>query len=241
MKETWSYRSIVGMLLYLSTNTRPDIAMAVSQVARFSSNPKQSHATAIKTLIRYLAGTKHIGIIFEPTDSLDIETFVDADFAGLWNVEPLHDRSCSKSRLGYIIKFASCPTVWKSQLMTQTATSTMHAEYIALSQSLRQVIPLRRLVVEMLPIVRPTAVTSVPVIRCTVFEDNNACLTLAHTRRLTNLTRWLCTSLHHFWEAVENGDVVVARIETTKQDADYLTKPLPKEPLLACRQRNQGA
>ena len=242
MDETWSYRSIVGMLLYLSTNTRPDIALAVSQVARFSSNPKKSHATAIKTLIRYLSGTKHIGIIFSPTESLDIETFIDADFAGLWNVEQVEHPLSARSRTGYIIKFAGCPTIWKSKLQTQTATSTMHAEYIALSTSLREVIPLRRLLVEMLPIVRPSvSVTNIPVMRCTVFEDNNACLSLAHTRRLTTLTRWLCTSLHHFWESVENGDIVVARIETTKQDADYLTKPLPKEPFLANRNRNQGA
>jgi len=32
--ETWSYPSIFGMLLYLTSNTRPDIAFAVSQVAR---------------------------------------------------------------------------------------------------------------------------------------------------------------------------------------------------------------
>ena len=130
--------------------------------------------------------------------------------------------------------------IWKSKLMSQTATSTMHAEYIALSTALREVIPLRRILEEILPVVNSTAVTSQPVMRCHVFEDNMACLTLAHTRRLTNLTRWLCTSLHHFWEHVENGTVTIGPIETTKQDADYLTKPLPKEPFLANRHRNQG-
>jgi hypothetical protein len=45
MEENWSYPSIIGMLLYLSTNTRCDISFAVSQAARFSANPKQSHAT----------------------------------------------------------------------------------------------------------------------------------------------------------------------------------------------------
>ena len=39
MSETWSYPSVIGMLLYLASNTRPDIAFAVSQVARFSSAP----------------------------------------------------------------------------------------------------------------------------------------------------------------------------------------------------------
>jgi hypothetical protein len=47
MEEDWSYPSIVGMLLYLSTNMRPDIAFAISQVARFNHNPKKLHATAI--------------------------------------------------------------------------------------------------------------------------------------------------------------------------------------------------
>ena len=36
MTEPWSYPSIIGMLLYLSTNTCPDIAFAVSQAARFT-------------------------------------------------------------------------------------------------------------------------------------------------------------------------------------------------------------
>ena len=61
MKESWSYRSIVGMLLYLATNTRPDIAFAVSQVARFNHDPKQSHASAVKIILRYLKGTMDQG------------------------------------------------------------------------------------------------------------------------------------------------------------------------------------
>ena len=47
-EENWKYSSVVGMLLYLSMNTRPDIAFAVSLVAWFTSNPKQSHASAVK-------------------------------------------------------------------------------------------------------------------------------------------------------------------------------------------------
>ena len=58
MKETWNYASVVGMLLYLSTNTRTDITFAVSQVARFTTSPKQSHVTAVKSIIRYLVHTK---------------------------------------------------------------------------------------------------------------------------------------------------------------------------------------
>ena len=50
-KEPWSYSSVVGMLLYLATNTQPDIAFAVSQVARFNSAPKQSHAAAVKMIV----------------------------------------------------------------------------------------------------------------------------------------------------------------------------------------------
>ena len=68
--EAWKYSSVVGMLTYLSTNTRPDIAFAVSQVAWFSSNPKQSHASAVNMIIRYLFVTSDKGMIFTPTTDI---------------------------------------------------------------------------------------------------------------------------------------------------------------------------
>ena len=50
--EEWEYASIVGMLMYLANNTRPDIAFAVHQCARFTHCPKQSHAVAVKRILR---------------------------------------------------------------------------------------------------------------------------------------------------------------------------------------------
>ena len=47
-EESWNYAQVVGMLLYVSSNSRPDICFAVHQAARFTHDPKQSHAVAVK-------------------------------------------------------------------------------------------------------------------------------------------------------------------------------------------------
>jgi hypothetical protein len=51
MEEAWSYPSIIRMLLYLLTNTIPNIAFIISQVVCFNHNPKKSHATTIKMIV----------------------------------------------------------------------------------------------------------------------------------------------------------------------------------------------
>ena len=53
------------------------------------------------------------------------------------------------SRTGYTIYYANCPVIWSSKLQTEIALSTTEAEYIALSQSLRDVLPLISLLREL--------------------------------------------------------------------------------------------
>ena len=53
-KEKWEYSSVVGMLFYLCSNSRPDIQFALHQCARFNHCPRDIHATAIKRIYRYL-------------------------------------------------------------------------------------------------------------------------------------------------------------------------------------------
>ena len=55
-KEDWSYSSIIGMMLYLASNSRPDIAFAVHQCARFNHCPRLKHEQAVKRIARYLKG-----------------------------------------------------------------------------------------------------------------------------------------------------------------------------------------
>ena len=81
--EDWEYPVIIGMLLYLSQNSRPDIAYAVHMCARFTHSPRHSHAVAVKRILRYLNSTKDKGMMLKPTKNPVIDCYVDADFAGL--------------------------------------------------------------------------------------------------------------------------------------------------------------
>ena len=127
-EEQWGYASVVGMLLYLSGNSRPDIAFAVNQAARFTHDPKDSHAVAVKRIVRYLIATKDKGLVFKPSFDWKVDCYVDADFCGLWGSEDPEDPVVAKSRTGYVILLAGCPLLWKSSLQTETSVSTMMAE-----------------------------------------------------------------------------------------------------------------
>jgi hypothetical protein len=50
--ETWEYASVVRMLMYLASNTKPDISYAVHQAARHSHGTRNSHALAVKRILR---------------------------------------------------------------------------------------------------------------------------------------------------------------------------------------------
>ncbi|OWZ02497.1 Copia type Polyprotein [Phytophthora megakarya] len=48
------YREVIGMLMYLATSTRPDLAFVVSQLSRFVAKPSTKHVGTLKRVLRYL-------------------------------------------------------------------------------------------------------------------------------------------------------------------------------------------
>lgn len=239
--EKWNYSTIVGMLLYLSSNTRPDITFAVHQCARYSHNPKQSHAKAIKCIIRYLQGTKDKGMIFSPSSDFAVNCFVDADFAGLWGIEYDQDPVSVKSRTGYLLTFMGCPLLWASKLQTQIALSTMEAEYIALSTAMRELIAIREVLKEIRTLVLqlPDPLADSPTYSVTaktftlppskVYEDNEACLKFATLPRMSPRTKHIAIPYHFFREKVAALEISVLPVDTTNQLADQFTKGLRED------------
>jgi hypothetical protein len=111
-QEKRDYCPIIGKLNFLEKSTRPEIAYAVHQCDRFASNPRDSHANAIKYLCSYLLGTKDKGIILRPDVTKSFEVHVDCNFAGNWNKEDaMNDPSTAKSRTGYVISYTGCPII----------------------------------------------------------------------------------------------------------------------------------
>ena len=223
-KHDFNYRQAVGMLTYLQGTTRPDISMAVHQCARFSSNPKRSHERAIIKIIRYLKGTKDKGIFISPDKTKGIECFVDASFASGWRPDHPHDASNVLSRTGYLIYYAGCPIHWSSKMQSEIALSTAESEYIALSQAMRETIPFMRFMTE-LDIIFPIYLPK-PKLFCKIFEDNEACISMATSLKFTPRTKHLALKYHHFRSWVHKGFLEVVHVPTTEQLADTLTKPL---------------
>ena len=226
MQPEFHYRSVIGKLNFLEKSTRPDISVSIHQCARFSEAPKKSHAEAVKQIGRYLLATRDKGIIIHPNKSRQFDCWVDADFAGNWRQadaqsDPMTAKSCS----GWIVRFASAPITWASKMQTITAMSTTEAEYIALSTSLREVIPLMGLLTEAQA--HGVRIDDLPPkVHCTVFEDNSGALELARLPKIRPRTKHINQSYHHFREHVERQDILIEATPTGKQIADILTKPL---------------
>ena len=133
------------MLSYLANSVRPEIQMDVHQTARFSIKPTRSNEPDIVRIGRYLIDNPDPGVIYTVDKSRGLEVYVDADFAGGWNMADSTNSDNVLSRTGFVIRYAGCPVICSSKLQTEIALSTAEAEYIDMSQALREALPVQRL------------------------------------------------------------------------------------------------
>jgi hypothetical protein len=222
--EEWDYRSVIGKMNFLEKSSRPDIAYAVHQCARFAKSPRVEHTNAVKHIGRYLLATKDKGFACKPDNSA-IHCYSDASFAGEWVKETSeYDPTTARLRTGYILMYAGSP-ITSSKQQSEIARSATEAEYVALSQSLREVTSLFEILRE-LRTVHPIINAAIPTIHCTAFEDNSGALEMGRCPKMRPRTKHLNIKYHHFRESVLNGEIEIVYIRSKLQLADIFTKAL---------------
>ena len=134
-----------------------------------------------------------------------------------------------------MLTFAGCPIPWVSKLQTEIALSTLHAEYVALSQSLRDLLPVKELVTELLQGMVIDSGKLRFVSKSTVFEDNSSAIQVATCPKLTPTSKFIAVKYHWFRQHVESGEIHITKVESSQQLADIFTKGLQGEKFLSIR------
>src|SRR3954462_8744476 len=117
------YRGMIGSLLYL-TASRPDILINVCLCSRFQSDPKESHLSAIKIILRYLKGTTNVGLVNRRSEDYNLVGFCDADYAG--------DRVERKSTSGSCQFLGSHLISWHNKKQATISLSTTEQNMLLL-------------------------------------------------------------------------------------------------------------
>jgi hypothetical protein len=204
------YQNIVGALLYLAINTRPDISYAVGVLARFNTNPIYRACKALIRLLLYLRSTPTIGLTFYGTE-LNLFGYSDADWAG--------DLDSRRSTTGYVVYAAGGPIAWQSKLQTTVAVSTMEAEYMAAFGAIQELIWLKGVLSEIgIHLVDPI----------TLNMDAKSAIALAKNPMHHKRSKHIDIKYHWLREhTYEDGTIHLEHCITEDMVADVMTKALP--------------
>ncbi|KAL5539348.1 hypothetical protein UlMin_022296 [Ulmus minor] len=211
------YLSAIGALMYLANCTRPDIAFAVNLLARFSSSPTRRHWNGIKHIFRYLQGTIDLGLFYPNESKKGLIGYADAGH--------LSDPHKARSQTGYVFTCGGTAISWRSQKQTLVATSSNHAEVIALHEASRECVWLRSMTQHIqescgLPVNKDPTI---------LYEDNAACITQIKEGYIkSDRTKHIPPKFFSFTQELEkNKDVDVQYVRSSDNAADLFTKALP--------------
>ncbi|KAB2595459.1 retrotransposon protein [Pyrus ussuriensis x Pyrus communis] len=141
--------------------TRHDISFAVNLLARYSNASTRRHWNGVKDIFRYLKGTTDLGLFYtreSPCVAAPYDPQIDSRLVGYVDTGYLFDPHKARSQMGYVFTVGDTAISWRSTKQTLVATSSNHAEILALHEASHD------------------GLTLVVDLSMTIFEDNAACI-----------------------------------------------------------------
>jgi hypothetical protein len=199
------YRQAVGALSWLRDCTRPDIALAVGDLASYQLAPRAAHWSGVKQVLRYLKGTSDLGIVFGGRDSSPC-VYTDSEYGGHPDRVP---------RCGFMV-FAGGPIAWRGGMKQKSiARSSCEAEYVASSHAAAAARGVQNVLDDIDGVRTPFI----------MYQDNQGSISMAHNL-CDSRTKHIEVHHHFVRDQVYAGNIKVKFCPTGEMLADILTKPL---------------
>lgn len=186
------------------------MAFSVSKLAQFCNAYGQQHWQTLKHVLKYLQGTKNIGLLIDTDDkTIKLVGVSDADYATC--------KRTRKSMSGYIFFIGSTPVIWKTKQQPVVAQSSTEAELISLAEACKQAVYLKGLFEELgFPQDDP-----IP-IHC----DNTSTVKIAHNNTLHDHSKHIEIRFLLMRDLIKRKILAILHIISKLQRADILTKSL---------------
>ena len=136
-----------------------------------------------------------------------LKALSDSDFAS--------DKETRISIFGYIIYFCGIPIAWRSKGMKSVVLSTTEAEYMALSEVVKEL----KFIVQLLQTMNVEV--ELPI---TVHVDNVGAIWLSNNRTTSDRTKHIDIRTSFVKEYQENGKIIINFVKSEDNEADMFTK-----------------
>ena len=209
------YQSLVGSLLYIARHTRPEITLHTNLLGRRTSNATPSNLKAGIQVLKHLASSLESGIIIVSPEkgeqtlerNITIKGYADASYGG----------EKARSQSGSLVLLNKQAIIWTSRRQDTTAQSITEAEYIACSETAKDIRWMHQFLEEV----------SVPISTPMLYTDNEAAIKMTKSQVFHRRTRHIEHRHHYIRELVDRKLIIVKGIRGKENPADPLTKLLP--------------
>ena len=210
------YRSLVGSLSFLASRTRPDISYALNIFSQFQENPGITHWHGLLKLLGYVRYTKDLKLNLSNITNFNLTAYSDADFA--------NNRDDRTSMNGQIIFVDKVPITWRSFKQKSVCLSSMESEFIALTETSKELIWLKHILEECTNF----KLLSLNNATSTLFVDNQAAIDFVKSPIQNYRSKHIDVKLFFVRDLVYQELFNIKYIQSRNNLADIFTKPLSK-------------
>jgi hypothetical protein len=223
-KDITEYQGMVGSLMYLASQTRPDILYAVCAHARFSKTPTMDNREGVIRILQYVNNTRDLGLKLFSGEGIVLYATVDASYACHTDL---------KSHTGCTLHLGrtSGSIFSLSKKQTVTADSSTVAELIAAHLAAHEIMWARNFLSELgYPQNNPT----------TLFEDNMSTISLIVNKGNGQRSKHIDLRYNFVREQVVEKVLAMIHLPGVDMTSDILTKPLGPTAFLHLRPKLLG-